>query len=338
MTNPSIEMVLSQFGADGGEWQDLGAAGGFSGARLWRGHAFGRLHCLRRWPSEHPSRVRLQFIHDVLSAVQSNGFDKIPVPRQLSSGTGSFVELKGSLWQLEPWMEGEADFHRAPSKAKATNGLVALAQFHRALANWPGPTSAAPIVSERVDGLEHLQRSIHLMAAARVDVDATLEFASRALVEYVQLAATLIDSTKADLARFVDVRVPLRPAIRDIWSEHIFYRGNDVTGFVDFGTMRLDWKLADVSRLLGSLDQGTGQFWDVGLSAYCDAAGVDHDATALVVSSLDSANVLLAPYHWLNWLLFERRRFESLARVRERLAAAMARLRSLSSRDGLISS
>ena len=53
--------------------EPLGSAGGMSGAQFWRITAPRGTLCLRRWPIEHPSPERLQFIHAVLRHAAASG-------------------------------------------------------------------------------------------------------------------------------------------------------------------------------------------------------------------------------------------------------------------------
>ena len=91
--------------------EPLGSAGGFSGASFWRVRTASETLCLRRWPQEHPSTDRLEFIQAVLWHVTREGFAAVPLPRETRRHSG-YVRHGGYLWELEPWMPGEADFDR----------------------------------------------------------------------------------------------------------------------------------------------------------------------------------------------------------------------------------
>src|SRR5690242_7741031 len=94
--------------------QNLGAGGGFSGARLWRLETSRGPLCLRRWPEEHPSREGLEFIQAVLRHVTSEGFALVLGPLDTQQGAG-YVEHDRHLWELTRWMPGEANYRQVPS-------------------------------------------------------------------------------------------------------------------------------------------------------------------------------------------------------------------------------
>ncbi|MEX0585650.1 MAG: phosphotransferase, partial [Pirellulales bacterium] len=153
--------------------EPLGSAGGFSGAQFWRyTAAIGQLG-LRRWPPEHPTIERLQFIQAVIWHVQQEGFVQAPLPLETRRQTG-FVEHAGHLWELTPWMPGRADFHDRPSDVRLQAALATLARFHRAAASFPLPESSPappPGILERLERLQSLLNggAERLAAAVRAE-------------------------------------------------------------------------------------------------------------------------------------------------------------------------
>jgi homoserine kinase type II len=134
--------------------EPLGAAGGMSGARFWRIVTHRSTFMLRCWPSEHPSPDRLRFIHAVLEYAERRGITFLPVP--IKTGTGrSFLVSDGRLWELAPWMPGTADFAQSPSIEKLRAAMIALAQFHVAVADFahamvPGAAAGSSAVTQRL--------------------------------------------------------------------------------------------------------------------------------------------------------------------------------------------
>ncbi len=282
-------------------------------------------YCLRAWPTEHPDVTRLQFIHSVLKQARENGFVQLPQLVAARSGE-SFVEYRGRLWQVETWVPGAADFHESPSLAKATAAAETLARFHLAVQRKPAQRSVPLAIRQRLEQLQTMRREIQTTFGQLRAVGPIVEFAD--------LVATHFDSVRTELARWADVPLPQFPSIRDIWSDHVFFEGDEVTGFVDFGAMRLDAQVTDVARLLGSLDQGRGGFWSAGFEAYAAVRRLNEEVKRdmeFQARSLDRANALLAPYVWIRWLNIDKIQFDEPARAIERLERSMERLRRLGS-------
>ena len=136
----------------------LEGAGGFSGARLWRlSTARGDL-CLRRWPNEHPTPERLTWIHSVLRTAAANGFRLLPVPL-LTENRATWIEHGGALWELGPWMPGQADYWSDPGPRRLAAALRALAEFHRSVEQCEGAVlGPSPGIERRVQQMDRLLR------------------------------------------------------------------------------------------------------------------------------------------------------------------------------------
>src|SRR3990172_5563125 len=78
--------------------EPLNSAGGLSGAKFWRIVAPRGVLILRRWPIEHPTPERLQFIHVVLQYAATHGMKILPVPIAATTGT-TFVGFDRHLWE-----------------------------------------------------------------------------------------------------------------------------------------------------------------------------------------------------------------------------------------------
>ena len=155
--------------------EDLGAAGGFSGARFWRVQSACGTLCLRRWPREYPPRERLEFIQAVLWHINREGFALIPVPRATGAGRG-FVTHRGHFWELSPWLPGVADFAANPSRARLQAAMQALAQLHVAAATFPlpqrGTEAPSPGIEQRLTKLRSwLDGGFNQLAAAIGSMD-----------------------------------------------------------------------------------------------------------------------------------------------------------------------
>jgi Ser/Thr protein kinase RdoA (MazF antagonist) len=312
-----------------GKVEPLGGAGGFSGAQFWRFASASGLLLLRRWPPEHPTVERLQFIQAVLWHVHQEGFRRAPLPLETRRHAG-FVQHAGHLWEITPWMAGKADYHRRPTPERLCRAMTTLAEFHCAAASFPlpGPTPApAPGLRQRWDELKRLQQGG--LDRLRLSVDRSLwpELADRAvlLLELFSRAAPRVSST---LSRVLDQPVPLTPCIRDIWHDHVLFEADAVTALIDFGAMRPENVAADVSRLLGSLVGDDESGWAAGLNAYQHVRSLSRQERQLV-TAFDQSSVLLSSLNWLQWVFLEGRQFENPQTILARVDANLARLNFL---------
>ncbi len=114
----------------------LGNVGGYSGAAFWKVRGPKGTFCLRRWSEKYPTLERIQFIHAVQWHLQQEGVCKFPMPIDTIEGM-SYVFDGQSFWQLEPWMQGEADFLKHPNLERLINVMTALGEFHNALRTFP---------------------------------------------------------------------------------------------------------------------------------------------------------------------------------------------------------
>ncbi len=309
------------------EVEFLSSIGGFSGAKLWRLSTPRGLLCLRRWPREHPTTERLEFIQAVLWHVHQEGFTRAPLPLEATSHRG-YVSHAEHLWELTPWLPGRSDYRTAPSTARLRGALVALAEFHLAAASFPLPEAVgrSPLVGERHAQLRGLLEGEggKLRNAVMAAHD---PFASpaRRILDLFALAATRVQSL---LEQLMTVEVPLSPCLRDIWHENVLFQEDKVTGLIDFGSMRAENVAADIARLLGSMAEDDRTSWVAGLTAYERVRRLS-DAEARFVIAADASGVLLGGMNWLRWLYVDGRVFEQPERVRQRLEYFCRRLTRL---------
>lgn len=338
MTSDSaVYSVLSNYTAFrlGVQANRLGSGGGFSGSTLWRIRtADERDFCLRRWPAEHPSPERLTFIHSVLRAAAAGGLTFVPAPLE-TDATESFIEHDASLWEVTCWLPGKADFHSHPTAARLRSAMRALAAFHRTTrpdAGYWRPAAPmevlqgpAPAIVERRDRLRELLSGGLARIAAAADrrrvhaaLDALLPFALSIAMPIGQRLLPLLDEA-ARRPR------PLQPAIRDIWHDHVLFTGDEVTGIVDYGALRIDTPLVDIARLVGSLVEDDPTWRKRAFDAYAELQPLADEEHALV-DLLDRSSVLLGLVNWAEWLYIDGREFDDLEAVERRVTTLVRRL------------
>lgn len=306
--------------------EPLGGAGGFSGAQFWKVVAGAETWCLRLWPPEQPDEMRLAWLHQVLFFAAERGFTRLPLPRRTAEGK-SWVTSPLGHFELVPWIAGQADFHARPTLSRLQHALQVLGEFHQAVRDFPlleprhGPV---PAVTRRIEMIQRLaqggQRRLADAVARTPDqeiryrgealLDAFLRTRS-ALAESLQMASTLL--------------LELQPCIRDIWHDHLFFVGDEVSGMVDFGAMQVDHVAVDLARLLGSLVPDNCSHWEEALRAYGQVRALSQEEQQLV-RLLDRSAVYLSGINWLEWLCLEQRKFEDPARVLRRLDELLLRI------------
>ena len=329
----SVRKVLSRYAADcqPRRIEPLDSAGGMSGALFWRLDTARGILALRRWPIEHPTPDGLRFIHSVLRHVWDRGLRIVPVLVATVEGA-TFVEEGGYLWELAPWMPGAADYERAPTRPKLRAAMRALAKFHVAAANYPdrfdraaARRAVSSAVTSRLERLRTLE-ACELDALGRaLDTSVWPEFAAIAR-EFLSSAKRAPTKAIAELAPLASVELPLQPAIRDIWHDHVLFEADAVTGLIDFGAMKVETPAGDVARLLRSLVGDDQAGWQYGLAAFTDVRKLTSEELA-AVAALDRSGMLLAGVNWIRWIYVEGRQFENTEQVISRFEQIAAWVR-----------
>ena len=322
------EAVLAEYPADLRPLTvtELGAAGGFSGARLWRVESSAGPLCLRRWPPEHPTHQRLTLIHEVLQHVVRQGFAAVPVPLPTRRGE-TIVQHGGHLWELAPWMPGRADYHARPSRERLTAALTALARFHLAAATFEiaeakhGPSPG--IIARRRQLQEWLAGDESKLQAALPSSDwPDLVPHARRWLGLLSSAAPRVDQLLAEAS---GIHVALQPCLRDIWHEHVLFTGDEVTGIIDFGALRMENVAGDLARLLASLVGNDADGWKHGIAAYESLRIVCLNERRLMMA-FHASGLLLSPANWFHWIFLDARTFENRIGIIDRVAAQLRRL------------
>jgi hypothetical protein len=316
--------VLARYGSDVSKlrWVSLGAAGGFSGAVIWRGETdVEPVLALKAWPPGAMSETRLAGIHVRMAEAGHLAFVPAVVP---ATGGATVVSAAGRVWDLTGWMLGAADFDAAPTPARLANACAALAMLHGA---WrPAAAAAGPCPGVRV----RLRALAKWKALVEPGPDPGRS-AHPALVESTRrgrrAAAAAVGRAEAALRAWEGRPVPVQPCLRDVWGAHVLFTGDDVTGLIDYGAVRDDCVAADLARLLGDLVGDDDGRFAAGLAAY-RAAGGAPDVPDGLVRLLDRTGVVCGVVNWLSRLReggYDRPDAPAVAGRLDRLAARIER-------------
>ncbi|MCC7333494.1 MAG: aminoglycoside phosphotransferase family protein [Pirellulaceae bacterium] len=298
------------------------ASGGLSGAQVWHCQSPHGPVALRCWPAAHPSRERLGEIHAAMFAARQHGVPFVPAIT-LNRHGGSFTSDGRHLWEVTQWMPGTADYLAAPSSQRLQAALRALGTLHRTWQASPQPLTQrglSPTVVERRQKLEHcLQQLPHW---ARLPLGESSHHGLA--IQTMQHLAAHGPQLLPQLASSRDQPVALHFVLRDVWSDHVLFTDDRVTGIIDFGAARIDEPATDVARLLGSLEPLDQRRWLFGWEAY---RAVNPHVELDRVRLLDRVGTLLSAVQWLQWLVLQPRAFNAPAnRLVERWQRLLRRL------------
>lgn len=315
----------------------LTSSTGFSGATICRVEFCEQVFALRCWPPNAPSPTRLVGLHRLLDHTFRMGLTQIAVPRPSLSGE-TLIQQDGRWWQLEPWMPGRADFHSHPSRNRLQDCLQVLARWH---------VSAQQFVPQAA---ESLWFTVHRSAPSpglrerwlainqwRSKGDGwfrrALQSASKPelrdhLTRIWQQFESLAPAVSHTLERLLEEQVPLQPALRDVWHDHLLFTGEQLTGLIDPSACRTENVTTDLARLLGSLVENDHIERAFALDCYQAVRPLSLVELQLL-SAFDASGVLLSGMTWLEWLLVDQRQFANAEQVRARIEMVIRRMTQL---------
>jgi len=308
--------------------------GGFSGARLWQVSTARGDFALRRWPAEHPSPERLEWIHALLRHVAREGLTIVPVPVE-NIHRKTYLQTHGHLWELVPWLAGRPAKSPCRDILKLRAALAALARFHQAAASFPIGAPQLGISPALKNRHEQLQRLIageatELYQSISADVWPAGVTPAQRMAQLFALASRPVERQLAIAAR---IATPLQACLRDVWSDHLLFEGDEVRGLIDFGAARVESPAGDVARLLGSLAADDPHLWRAGIEAYQSVRPLSETELQLI-EAFDRSTVLMAGWNWIAWIYRDRRRFADLSSVAQRLDHYADRLAALVAKLG----
>ncbi len=115
--------------------------------------------------------------------------------------------------------------------------------------------------------------------------------------------------------------------------DHLLFRGDRLTGLIDFGTAAIDSVAFDLGRLLVEWVGPHGPGRTMALAAYESVRPLEPVERELV-AAFERTIALLTGYHWIRWQFLERRRFEDPGAVLEGLRRGLDRLAELATSVG----
>jgi Ser/Thr protein kinase RdoA (MazF antagonist) len=288
--------------------------GGLSGAPAWAVDHDGHRFVLKSFATS-ASREHAAWVHAFMRLVRGAGVLQVPMIIAAPDGETLQADEGGSLWELLQWMPGSAT--TKPSGRQAAAAADVLARAHQAAAAWP----ACP---RRVG---HSPGVLHRVARARAllarpwatRLDATYRGPLREQFEraIAIFAAVGGGQAVARVAEWESRAVVMQPVLRDIWSDHVLFVGEQVAGVIDWHAAGIDTPATDVARLVAgwAVDQETMRAF---LDSYSAIRPLSGDEVSLVPFLRDTG-ILFGLDNWFRWIVEESRLFADIKKAEARV-------------------
>ncbi len=309
--------VLQQFEIAPREIQKV-TRSGFSGAGVWKvtDHSDATF-CLKKWPVHGPTLPHLTWIHQVVHSVAANTDLPLAVPVVSKHGS-TVVSAANHLWDLTDWLPGR------PASETVTTGQVqaalrALALFHQAAQEHDSAMGSSRSIAYRREFSDWLVNGGADEIAARAGSctsNVVIIQAYREHAEFITHATRELSGKSYSLF----------PCLRDIWSEHVLFQEDKVSGIIDYGAMRLDVAVVDIARLLGCYGVMSSGVWDLGIESYREVRQISTEDVQQA-EQLAKVNVVLSAMQWLDWLFVRKRDFTDRKMVDQRVELLSKQLR-----------
>jgi Ser/Thr protein kinase RdoA (MazF antagonist) len=317
--------VTDAYALSGVLWKPLGAGGGFSGAKIWRGETGdGLALCLKGHP---PGRIDWSILSgNIHRWMRAARLGIVPRIRTTRNGHSTVPTERWDMgvcwvWELIDWMPGRADFHSDPTDRRLAAAVDAIAKLHRNWAKRESSVQPAPAIARRLHALTDWERTVAIGWRPQ------FAMADGPLREPAELAWNILPSRVRqairDLEPWGSVPVAVQPCLCDVWHDHVLFDGDRVTGIIDFAAMKIDHPAVDLARLLGSLIPDDPLRTAFALDVYQQTNSLSHPQ---LIDLLDWTGTVVAATHWLRRVYLEPGPRPDLTAVAHRLAAIVQRL------------
>jgi Ser/Thr protein kinase RdoA (MazF antagonist) len=260
------------------------------------------LRCaMKRWPvsMEQEWLLRIHRFQDFLSEDP-----QVITPGLLKWSNGkTLLEADGVFWSIEDWKSGlPIDRLGQASDEQILRCAESLANMHLRSESYGVEVRIAPGLKQRHENLLHAVRPPNDQRRRFLDSITTHSesLAASILNDIYLRAMCCIPSVIDTIQRLSETPVTCFWILRDIWRQHILYREQRISGFIDFGAARIDWPGLDLVRALGTLMLASDPRWPKALARYLEK----RPDGSLVIESLKSvhqASVALSALQWLDW-------------------------------------
>ena len=212
---------------------------GFSSATIWKG-SLDRVpqFVLKCWPASC-SIERIEFIHRAQADVSSLPF----VPKLIRTKTSNtFCYQDGRIWDVSAWMPGEADARHDISAPRRRAAVHALSSIHHIWAKRSQLEDVCPAALRRLTLIDDYRDWSKSYSAGTSDAQ---------LATIMARLPVHLNEAERVLRPWTRQRVPVQLCFTDVHREHVLFSGDEVTGLIDYGAVKLDNPAVDLARLFG---------------------------------------------------------------------------------------
>jgi Ser/Thr protein kinase RdoA (MazF antagonist) len=297
------------------EIESLGSAGGFSGAEFWKVTVGATEYCLRRWPNSKPTRAQADVIYPTLEYVQRHSDLPLAFPIQ-TLHSEPMCRVDNAHWELSRWMPGAPIADTEINDDQLRAAARALAEFHNTTSSLSQQQRASPAIAFRCAMIDRLWATQFEQLQATQDSSGAVDsVVKKMLLDQFRYQAHAL---RQQLELLRSVPVSQIPTFGDIWSDHVLFNNDEVSGIVDFGAMKVESPCLDIARLFGSYADYSSEALRRGISYYGEFRELN-DLDCSLIELYDRAYVILAGVQWLIWIELEQRVFVDNETVRQRL-------------------
>ena len=292
--------------------------GGFSGSRVYRvvdrHHSEFAVRLLS--PDPQANRQPIQTLHDLQAFLIEQGLSQIAKPVTVKSEYGHPYPLvtnstlladTDGLWQAETWMPGCGVAHSDLTERRLRNAMTLLNQFHTCAATFAARYPNCDRFQLQSAPSPALQRRLEIIAQLADGQLTQLENAAQKdkCSDFGQLSVRLSCRLRSCLPelqqRCQDLRrhcFLLQPVIRDLWSAHILFLDDQVSGLIDLHASGTDHVTTDLARLIRSW-LGSDHERILELIGVFETFRTLSSTELSLLSVLDECNVVLSPVTWM---------------------------------------
>ncbi|MBT7257018.1 MAG: phosphotransferase, partial [Planctomycetaceae bacterium] len=219
-------------------------------------------------------------------------------------------------WELSLWMPGAPIAETEINDGQLRAAARTLAEFHNTTNSLSQQQRASPAVDFRCNMIDRLWSTQLKQLKSTRDVSGVVDSGiKKVLLDQFQYQAHALRQQLELLRSTPVLQIPI---FGDIWSDHVLFNNDEVSGIVDFGAMKIESPCLDIARLFGSYADFSSEALRRGVSYYGEFRGLN-DLDHSLIELYDRAYVILAGVQWLIWIEREQRFFLDNEAVRQRL-------------------